>query len=124
MITLGAIELPADLLWIDEYKWSSVAQQVDIMADGAVVVQAEAQQTGRPITLAAGDNFGWISKATLELLRTAANAPGTEYTLTLNDASTRNVVFTGNRLEAEQIYEHSHPEDGHPYKITLYLMEL
>ncbi len=124
MITLDAITLPADLIWLDEYKWSGVAQQEDIMADGAVVVQADAQQTGRLITLAGGDNFGWIAKSTLESLRTLSRTAGSEYTLVLNDGSERNVVFTGERLSAEQAYEHSYPEDDHPYIVTLYLMEL
>lgn len=124
MITLNLIDLPADLIWLDEYKWSGVAQQVDVMADGAVVVQADAQQTGRTITLAGGDNFGWIDKTTLEQLRTLALSAGQEMTLTLHDGSSRNVVFTGERLSAEQVYEHSFPDGGHPYVITLNLMEL
>lgn len=123
-ITLDAIALPADLLWLDEYQWSSVSQQVDIMADGAVVVQADAQQTGRPITLAGGDNFGWMDRATLELVRAKANIAGQQMTLTLNDGGAHNVVFTGDRLTADPIYEHSYPETTHPYKVTLHLMEL
>ena len=124
MIKLDANELPADLIWLDEYQWSGVAQQVDVMADGAVVVQADAQATGRTITLAGGDNFGWIDKTTLEQLRTLSLSAGQEMTLELHDGSSRNVVFTGERLNAEQVYEHSFPDGGHPYMVTLYLMEL
>ena len=124
MISLDDIVLPADLIWLDEYKWSGVAQQEDVMADGSVVVQADAQQTGRNITLAGGDNFGWIDKSALEQLRGLAATAGREMTLILNDGSSRNVVFTGDRMTADQVYEHSDPEDGHPYVVTLYLMEL
>ena len=124
MITLDGITLPEDLIWLDEYKWSGVAQQEDIMADGAVVVQADAQQTGRPITLAGGDNFGWIAKSTLESLRTLSRTAGSEYTLVLNDGSERNVVFTGERLTAEPVVEHNTPADTDYYVATLYLMEL
>jgi hypothetical protein len=122
-MTLDAITLPADLLWLDEYKWSGVAQQVDIMADGSVVVQADAQQTGRAITLAGGDDFGWIDRATLELLRAKAGQPGLEMTLTLGDG-VHNVVFSGERLTAEPVYAVSDPDAAHPYVVTLYLMEL
>ena len=124
MIKLSEIELPDDLIWVDEYKWSGVAQQVDVLVGGAVVVQADAQQTGRLITLAGGDNFGWVSKDTLELLRTLSRQTDTEMTLTLNDGSEHNVIFTGDRLHAEQVFEHSFPDDEHPYVLTLYLMEL
>lgn len=124
MITLDTITLPADLLWIDEYKWSGIAQQTDIMQDGAVVVQADAQQTGRPVTLQGGDNFGWIDKATLESLRTLARNPGLEITLTMHDGVARNVVFTGDRLVAEAVVEYSETDPGDYYSVTLYLMEL
>lgn len=123
-MTLDTITLPADLLWVDEYRWTRVAQQVDIMADGAVVVQADAQQTGRPITLAGGDNFGWIDRTTLELLRAKANQPGLVMTLTLADGTPRSVVFAEERMSAVQIYEHSHPETDHPYRVTLHFLEL
>jgi hypothetical protein len=124
MITLDEITLPDDLLWLDEYQWTPVAQQTDIMADGAVVVQADAQQTGRAITLTGGDDFGWIDRATLETLRGKANIAAAQMVLTLHDGTPRTVVFTGDRLTATQIYEHSWPEGTHPYRATLYFMEL
>lgn len=124
MITLDDITLADDLLWIDEYKWSGIAQQTDIMQDGAVVVQADAQQTGRPITLQAGDNFGWMDKATTELLRDKARQPGLQMTLTMHDGVVRNVVFTGDRLVANQVIDYSETDPGDYYSVTLYLMEL
>ncbi len=124
MITLDNITLPDDLLWIDEYKWSGVQQQTDIMADGAVVVQADAQQTGRPITLQGGDNFGWIDRATLELLRLKARDAGLQMTLTMHNGVTHNVVFTADRLSATPVVDYSNPANDDYYTITLYLMEL
>ena len=100
MIQLDDITLPEDLIWIDEYQWSGVAEQIDIMSDGAVVVQADAQQTGRPITLRGGDNFGWIFKSVLEQLFALSRQAVLEMTLTLNDGSTHNVVFTGERVKS------------------------
>jgi len=89
-----------------------------------VVVQADAQQTGRLITLRGGDNFGWIFKNVLEQLFALSRQAVLEMSLTLNDGSTHNVVFTGERIKADQVYEHSDPEDDHPYIVTLYFMEL
>lgn len=123
MIQLETVTLPDDLLWLNEYQWTPVAQQVSIMADGAVVVQADAQQTGRPITLTGGDDFGWIRRDQLETLRGMAAQAGQVYTLTLHDGSTRSVMFTGDRLRAEPVYQHSDPDTDHPYSVTLYLME-
>ncbi|MCK9172758.1 MAG: hypothetical protein RBR03_09115 [Desulfuromonas thiophila] len=123
-IVLDSLTLPDDLLWIDEYKWSGVAQQVDILADGAVVVQADAQQTGRLITLQGGDDFGWLDRTTLEALRLLAAAPGAQYSLTLHDGTPRNVVFTGDRLTAAPVVDYSAPAASDVYSVTLYLMEL
>lgn len=123
MNTLDDIQLPTDLIWLDEYRWSGVQQQEAIMADGAIVVQADAQQTGRTITLAGGDNYGWVDKATLELLRLKAQSAGLQMTL-VHNGTTRNVIFTAERLTAQPVYEHSYPDESHPYSVTLYLMEL
>ena len=94
------------------------------LADGAVVVQADAQQTGRPITLQGGDNFGWIDKATLELLRLKARDAGLQMTLTMHNGVTHNVVFTADRLSATPVVDYSNPANDDYYTVTLYLMEL
>ncbi len=124
-MTLDDITLPDDLLWLDRYKWSGVAQQEDVMADGSLVIQADTQQTGRPITLQGGDNFGWLSKAAIDAVRAKAVQAGLQMSLTLPGETTpRNVVFTGDRLIAEPVVDYATPDDGDYYTCTLYLMEL
>ncbi len=124
-MTLDDITLPDDLLWLDRYKWSGVAQQEDVMADGSLVIQADTQQTGRPITLQGGDNFGWISKAVIDALRAKAVQAGLQMSLTLPGETTpRNVVFTGERFIAEPVVDYATPDDGDYYTCTLYLREM
>lgn len=124
MITLNGIALTSDLLWIDEYAWSPVAQQVDIMSDGAVVVQAETQQTGRSISLLGGDSYGYVKKSVVEAVRALSEEAGLEMTLVLNDGSSYNVVFVDERFTAEQACDNNNPSSAFQYFISLYLMEL
>jgi hypothetical protein len=124
MITLDALTLPADLIWTDEYRWNPVAQQENVTLDGALVVQAMAQQTGRPITLAGGEDYAWVRRSLLEQLRAKANTPEQEMTLTLNDGSEHTVIFTGDRMSADPVWTVSDPDDDQPYVVTLFFREV
>jgi hypothetical protein len=124
MITLDALSLPADLIWTDEYRWSPVAQQENITLSGALVIQTMAQQSGRPITLTAGEGHAWTSRSLLDQVRAKANDGGLEMTLTLNDGVARQVVFTGERFTADSVWPVSDPETTQPYVVTLYFREV
>ena len=95
-ITLGALTLPAGLVWRDEFAWSPVAQAEEYSLTGALIVQTGVRLAGRPITLAGWasgrDYSAWISRAGLIALRAALEAPDTSYTLTLHDARTFTVT--------------------------------
>ena len=82
-ITLGEIPLPSDLVWADEI-WSPVSETVAITCGGSVVIQAAAQVSGRPITLAGSASAAWITRATLEALMTIAANPAWSGTLDLH----------------------------------------
>jgi len=124
MISLDALDLTADLLWVNEYAWSSVGQVEDVMSDGSVVVQSESQQTGRLITLVGGDTFGYVTKAVVDQLRVKSESPGLQMTLTLNDARTFNVVFVDDRFKAQTVADHNNPSSDYLYSLSLYLMVL
>jgi len=127
MITLTynatVIDLPDDLLWVDEYRWSPVAPQETVTLDGALLVQAMAQQAGRPITLEGGSDYAWIKKNVLEALRVLEATPGAEMTLTIREDE-YTVIFTGDRLRADPVWPIADPDDDQPYAVTLYLREV
>lgn len=86
-ITLGAITLPGDLQWIDEFTGWKIGQDVQVTVTGAQIVQEAARQAGRPITLqshSAGNNryAALVNYATLESLRALIETGGT-YTLVM-----------------------------------------
>lgn len=78
MITLGAVTLPDDIQWLDEFAWNAVAMQQELTLDGALLLEYSAQQAGRPITLSSGSDragrYAVASRATVEALHALANA--------------------------------------------------
>lgn len=98
MITLGALVLPAGLVWADEYAWTPVAQQAEERTlTGALVVEEALKTGGRPITLKGqqeGPNQStvWLLRqaefrghTSLEALRAALCAAEATLDLTLHD---------------------------------------
>lgn len=128
MITLTyndtTIELPDDLLWPNKYKWSAVKQEETVLNDGSIAVEADAQQTGRLITIMAGDNFGWIKRSDLDQVKVLEAQAGLQMTLTMHDGVERNVVFTGDRLTAEPVIEYAEDAPDDYFIANYYFMEL
>ncbi|PJK00847.1 hypothetical protein CO641_02435 [Lysobacteraceae bacterium NML91-0213] len=131
-VLLGAIELPGDLRWADEFAWGPVASQVEVACNGALWVEESAQLAGRPITLESGtDAYGhWavVSRQTVEALWTLASAPlAAPLVLVLEDGRTFNVRFRhgdGAALEATPIVHIAPHVAGDLYHITIRLLQV
>lgn len=81
---VDTVELTEDLYWVDEFTWSPVTQSVEKTITGALIIQAAAQQAGRPITLQPEDSrSGWTTYGVIAQLKTWAAVAGKELTLTL-----------------------------------------
>lgn len=93
MITLDSMELPADLLWNDEFDWVAASAVATRTLQGKQVVQATAipSQSGRVITL--GNEDAWIDRDDLLVLQQWAGIPGKELLLALHDERAYQVVF-------------------------------
>lgn len=110
-IVIGGVPVSGDLRWIDEDSGDHdlVGEELTVSITGAVIVQASAQQTGRPITLqgerASGSTpgYGLITRATLDALHALAAVPGAEYTITLADGREFDVMFRRPSIAAESI---------------------
>ena len=122
--TLDAVTLPEDLLWVDEYAYTPVKQTVAIALDGSQIIEAAAQSAGRPITLQGGDNYAWIDKATLELLRLKQATPGLQMTLILLGVSYNVLFVQPGGIEAKPIIDYSDPDSSDLYSVTLKFFEV
>lgn len=88
-LSLGAVvlALPDDLVWTDEFLWSSVSQSTERSVTGALLVDAMQRNGGRPITLEGGGDRAWISRADLRVLSGWAGLAGQVFTLSLRGES-------------------------------------
>lgn len=120
MISLDDMELPADLLWSDEFEWVGASASASRTLQGKQVVQATAlaSGSGRPITL--GNEHAWIDRAELLTLQERAGAPGRELLLTLHDGRSFKVLFRhwdAPVIEAEPVAPVADPRPDARYKL-------
>ena len=114
-LTLGSLELPYELLWIDEFSWTGIAASAQYSLQGVQHIQksSSASGQGRPITLNSID--GWMTRADLETLYAmAADAETESMVLTLHDGRTFNVLFRQWEppvIEATPIKKIANPEN-------------
>lgn len=85
-ITLGGVSLP-DAVVVDEFSTPGVVATATRTAGGGVNVQEFAIVSGEPLVLAGGEDFAWISRATLVALRALADVPNATYTLSYEGTS-------------------------------------
>jgi hypothetical protein len=121
-ITLDAITLPADLIWLDEFDWSPMTQSETYTLSGALVIESAQMLAGRPITLVGGDNAAWVDRTTLAALYAKLTDDPT-MTLTLHDARTFSVKFkmAGQPIQARPIIDYNTPASGDYYSLTIKL---
>lgn len=115
--------LPRGMVWADELDWLATQQTAEYSTTGALLLDAGTRQAGRPITLAAADDAGWITRAALLSLR--ALDPLATYTLTLSGGATHTVRFApgGEPITAHPVGRPELPGAATYYVATLRLIE-
>lgn len=121
----GAITLPSDFDWPDEFAWKQVEQATTYTTTGALIIEAYARQSGRPITLQGAQDRAWCQRGELQTLRAWASEAGQTFTLALRGQS-HTVAFdhASGAITAAPIVDYSDPADSDPYAITLKFLEL
>jgi len=128
VITLGTVDLPGDLLWVDELSYTPSGMTMEMSCRGAPLYQFGTKLTGRPITLASPDDErGFFTREQALALQVLAHTPGQVYTLTLPGNRTHQVMFD---LERDTPFEFEYkmfltvPELDQHCTGTLYLIEV
>jgi hypothetical protein len=119
MASLGAVTLPDDAVWTDEFGWSAVARSEEYSLTGALIVQVGARQAGRPITVDAG----WLTRSVLLALETLAAAPDATYTLVLPQG-THTVRFRDPPFAVKPIRLLADPASTDRYEVTINLIKV
>lgn len=128
--TLATVALPDDMEWPDEWTWSPVSQALSVSIGGSLIVEEQAQLTGRPITLRStqngSDHTSLVTLTTVQALQALANtarAQAGPMALTLPDGRTTTVLFRHGELGFEaRPWKHIVPAQAADlYLITLRL---
>ena len=94
---LDDIELPDDLLWVNEFDWNPVEQSQERSLNGALLVQEQGKQYGRSIVLSGGEEAGWVSRSVVIDLFALSSIANKVMTLTLADLRQYSVIFDRSR---------------------------
>jgi hypothetical protein len=122
----AVLHLPDDLLWADEHAWTPAVAAVSYLLTGALLVESATRQKGRPITLQAEPDMGWVTRAMLNTLYDWAAQAGRQFDLTLTDGRVLTVAFRHHEtpIEAEPVLGFPARHDSDFYRLTLRLMEI
>lgn len=121
--TLGALDVPRCLIWVDEFNWSAVVRAHETSITGALIVDQAVLQAGRPITLQGVDDHGWVARGALANLWALVNATTDALSLALADGRVFSVRFAPDSpIEASPIARAELPNADLPYVVTLRLV--
>ena len=73
MISLAGITLNSSMIWKDRFDTFGVGQTVKRSLGGVLFIDTAKVLTGRPITLEASEDYGWLTVAQVEALRALAD---------------------------------------------------
>lgn len=124
--TLGAVQIPAQMIWSDEFAWSAAESVSEYGIDGALLVDVGTRLAGQPVTLAGAQDRGWISYATLVAIKAMADVAGATYSLTLADGRSFDVMFSPGEdpITAEPIIPHEIVPGSALYIATIRLIKV
>lgn len=124
-VTLDGVDLSTGLQWTDEFEWTPIEQSVELSLTGTPIVDNALKQSGRPVTLSADRNHGWMPRATVLALQ-ALMTPGRVMALNWH-GQIKNVIWRheDKPLEVEALLWAEPPLDPADFVIcTLKLMEI
>ena len=123
--TLGTLQLPRGMVWVDEFDWHAVDKSTEYSLTGALVIDVGTRQAGRTITLQGEESAGWITRTALLALYALAAQADETHTLTLADGRTFSVMFEGGKsLQATPVARPEIPPANYPYAATVRLIEV
>lgn len=118
---LDTITLPNGLQWVDEFTNVNTLQSSARTLDGGLVVFHRQLIGGKLITLESLSDAGWVDRATLQGLRSLADAVDASYILEIRGTQ-YTVIFrhADGALDAVPVF----PTGNNPPSSTYYLVKI
>lgn len=129
-VSTGAvIELDDEMYPSDEHDWSSVVSNTKYALDGTMIVEQSVRQAGRPYTLQAPYDMGWLSRATVNALKSERDKLGATFWLDyLADGAVKRVKVmfdtTGDAIAARPVKDFISPSLDDLFIVTLRFLEI
>lgn len=113
-LNLGGTDLNPNMIWTDRYNFQDVTQTTTRTLSGQHVTFVQGTSKGRPITLVANEETGWLTLSQINAIQALANVAGAVLTLQI-DVETFQVQFRHEdspAFEAAQLVDGLVPTDG------------
>ena len=79
--TNAVIELDDELYPSDEHEWSSLVSSTKYALDGTMIVEQSIRQAGRPYTMQAPSDMGFLTRSTVNALKAERDKLGATFWL-------------------------------------------
>ena len=128
--TTGAIiELDDELYPSDEHEWSSLASSTKYALDGTMIVEQSIRKAGRPYTMQAPSDMGFLTRNTVNALKAERDKLGATFWLDYRADGTIKrvkVMFdtTGEAINAKPLKDFISPSLDDLFSVTLKFLEI
>jgi len=128
-VTDAVIELDDELYPSDEHDWSPLVSSTKYALDGTMIVEQSIRKAGRPYTMQAPPEMGWLSRETVNLLKAERDKLGATYWLDYRaDGQVKRikVMFdtTADAITAKPVKNFISPSLDDPFAVTLRFIEV
>lgn len=129
-ITTGAIiELDDELYPSDEHEWSSLVSSTKYALDGTMIVEQSVRQAGKPYTMQAPNDMGFLTRSTVNALKAERDKLGATFWLDYRaDGQVKRVkvIFdtTGEAIAAKPVKDFISPSLDDLFIVTLKFLEI
>lgn len=128
-LTVAMIELDDELYPSDEHDWSKVASSTKYALDGTMIVEQSTRLAGKPYTMQAPSDMGWLTRDTVNQLKAERDKLGATFWLDYRaDGAIKRVkvIFdtTGDAITAKPVKEFISPSATDPFIVTLKFLEI
>ena len=128
--TTGAIiELDDELYPSDEHEWSSLVSSTKYALDGTMIVEQSIRKAGRPYTMQAPSDMGFLTRSTVNALKAERDKLGATFWLDYRaDGQVKRVKVmfdtTGEAINAKPVKEFISPSLDDLFTVTLKFLEI
>lgn len=129
-ITTGAIiELDDELYPSDEHEWSPLVSSAKYALDGTMIVEQSIRKAGRPYTMQAPSDMGFLARSTVNALKAERDKLGATFWLDYRaDGTVKRVKVmfdtTGEAINAKPLKDFISPSLDDLFSVTLKFLEI